>query len=87
MVSQVWVPTLCVVTRNGSNATILENIADYYFEQFEDFSDSGEVVYSMNEDFTACCTKTDKHSEFIINPLTGNKPVLKHIYLNVPKEQ
>ncbi|MCK5663076.1 MAG: hypothetical protein KAI17_06300 [Thiotrichaceae bacterium] len=72
---------------NGSKAHVVDVIGDYYFEQFEKFSDTGEVVYLLSEDFTECCTETDKNSEFIINPLTGNKQILKHIYLSIPKQQ
>ncbi len=72
---------------NGSKAIVLDVISDYYFEQFEQFSESGEVIYLLSEDFTECCTEKGKHSEFLINPLTGNKQVLKHLYLNMPKQQ
>ncbi len=33
----------------GTSAKVLATLANYYFDQFEKFSDSGEVIYSVTE--------------------------------------
>ena len=40
---------------NGTHANVLKVLGDYYFEDFKQFSDSGEVVYALTIDAFENC--------------------------------
>lgn len=68
---------------NGLNARILKVLGDYYFSDFEKFTDAGEVVYELNDGAYEDCNKAGKEVSYKIDPQTSEKRCLKTFRLSI----
>ena len=69
---------------NGTRAKALEILGDYYFTGFEKFSDTGEVIYSLDDGAFEDCDKAGKDVSYKINPETSEKYCIKRFNINHP---
>ena len=69
---------------NGTSAESLQILGDYYFTGFEKFSDTGEVIYSLDDGAFEDCDKAGKDVSYKINPETSEKYCIKRFNINHP---
>ncbi|MDH3342471.1 MAG: hypothetical protein OEM07_01985 [Gammaproteobacteria bacterium] len=67
---------------NGTQAKILQIIGDYYFDGFVSFSDSGKVVYSIDNQLTENCANIPDVTSYISPHKPFEKLCTKTILLN-----
>ena len=66
---------------NGINTKALEILGDYYFNGFEKFTDSGEVVYSLDDAAFENCDNAGESVSYKIDPETSEKYCVKQFSL------
>lgn len=66
---------------NGINTKVLKILGDYYFNGFEKFTDSGEVIYSLDDAAFENCNNAGKSVRYKIDPETSEKYCVKKFSL------
>ena len=67
---------------NGTSTKILNILGDYYFNGFEKFTDSGEVVYLLDDAAFENCDDAGKDVSYKINTETSERYCMKKFNLN-----
>ena len=67
---------------NGINTKALKILGDYYFNDFEKFSDAGEVVYRLDDAAFENCDNAGKDVSYKIDTETTERYCLKQFNLN-----
>ena len=67
---------------DGISANALKVLSDYYFNSFEKFTVTGEVVYTLDDGAYENCDKSGEGASYEIDPKTMEKRCVKKFSLN-----
>ena len=71
---------------NGVNSKSLEVLGDYYFENFENFGEDGEVVYALTEGAFENCNDAGDGARERIDAETSEKKCVKSFNIESKKK-
>ena len=69
---------------NGTSAKMLELLSDYYFEDFEKFTEKAEVVYRLADGAFENCDEAGRDVSYKIDAETSERYCVKRFSLKAP---
>lgn len=70
--------------KNGTSAKMLEMLSDYYFYDFEEFTEKGEVLYRLSDGAFENCDEAGEDVSYKVDAETSERYCVKRFSLKAP---